>query len=175
MILQLSEIMNIPEGMKTHTVPVEADSFAINGSEYPISHKEDVIVRLTNLGSKKVLVEVKTNLALAVPCDRCLEDVIVPISVDTAKEIDFTMSEEQRAEDLDETNYVTGYDLDVDQLIYEEVLIGFPMKVLCSEDCKGICKVCGANLNKGECGCDRTELDPRMSAIRDIFNNFKEV
>lgn len=175
MIIQVSEIMNIPEGVKTYQLAIDADSFVINGCKYEISQKDDVAVRLTNLGSKKVLVEVKTNLTLTVPCDRCLEDVTVPISIDTAKEIDFSMSEEQRAEDLDETNYVTGYDLDVDQLIYEEVLIGFPMKVLCSEDCKGICKVCGANLNKGECGCDRTELDPRMSAIRDIFNNFKEV
>lgn len=175
MILQLSEIMNIPEGSKTHRLKLESDSFVINGSEYPISQKDEVIVRLTNLGQKKVLVEVTTSLTLVVPCDRCLEDVAVPIRIDAAKEIDFTLTEEQRTEDLDETNYVTGYDLDVDRLIYEEVLIGFPMKVLCSEDCKGICKVCGANLNQGECGCDRTELDPRMSAIRDIFNNFKEV
>ncbi|MDD5935402.1 MAG: DUF177 domain-containing protein [Clostridiales bacterium] len=175
MIIQVSEIMNIPEGVKSYKFPLEAKTFAINGCEYEVSQKDDVTVRLTNLGSKKILVEVKTNLTLVVPCDRCLEDVIVPIEIDTAKEIDFSISEEQRAEDLDETSYVTGYDLDVDQLIYEEVLIGFPMKVLCSEECKGICKVCGANLNKGECGCDRTELDPRMSAIRDIFNNFKEV
>ena len=175
MIIQLSEIMNIPEGVKSYKVAIDAESFVVNGCEYPISQKEDVEVRLTNLGQKKVLVEVKTNLTFSVPCDRCLENVTVPISIDTAKEIDFSISEEQRTEDLDETNYVTGYDLDVDQLIYEEVLIGFPMKVLCNEECKGICKVCGANLNEGECGCDRTELDPRMSAIRDIFNNFKEV
>lgn len=175
MIIQLSDIMNIPEGMITKSVPIEVDSFLINGNNYPINLKEDVIIRLTNLGNRKVLVEAKTSLALAVPCDRCLEDVKVPIEVDVSKEIDFSIHEEKRTEDLDETSYVTGYDLDVDKLIYEEVLIGFPMKVLCSEDCKGICKVCGANLNKGECGCDRTELDPRMSAIRDIFNNFKEV
>ena len=175
MLLQLSEIMNIPEGVKSYNVAIEADSFVVNGCEYSINQKEDVLVKLTNLGQKKVLVELKTKLTLAVPCDRCLEDVPVPISVDTAKEIDFSISEEQRTEDLDETSYVTGYDLDVDRMIYEEVLIGFPMKVLCSEACKGICKVCGANLNEGECGCDRTELDPRMSAIRDIFNNFKEV
>lgn len=175
MLVQLSEIMNIPEGMITKQIPIDADSFAVNGCDYPISQKEDVIIRLTNLGNRKVLVEAKTNLALAVPCDRCLENVTVPMEIELVKEINFALTEEQRAEDLDEISYVTGYDLDVDKIIYEEVLIGFPMKVLCSEDCKGICKVCGANRNQGECGCDRTELDPRMSAIRDIFNNFKEV
>lgn len=175
MLIQLSDIMNIPEGMVTKLVQIEVNSFDINGINNFISQKEDVVIRLTNLGNRKVLVEAKTNLALAVPCNRCLEDVNVPIDVDVLKEINFSLTEEQRAEDLDETSYVTGYDIDVDKLIYEEVLIGFPMKVLCSEDCKGICKVCGANLNERECGCDRAELDPRMSAIRDIFNNFKEV
>ena len=65
--------------------------------------------------------------------------------------------------------------MDTDRLVYDEILIGFPMKVLCREDCRGICAVCGANLNEGECGCDRTVPDPRMAVIRDIFNNFKEV
>ena len=49
------------------------------------------------------------------------------------------------------------------------------MKVLCSEDCKGICNVCGQNLNEGTCDCEDTGLDPRMSVIRDVFKNFKEV
>jgi uncharacterized protein len=167
--------MSIPDGLVTKIVPIEVDFFNINGNNYPISQRDDVVIRLTNLGNRKVLVEAKANLALAVPCDRCLEDVKIPIEVEMTKEINFSMSQEQRAENLDETSYVTGYCLDIDKLIYEEVLIGFPMKVLCSEDCKGICKVCGTNLNQGECGCDRAELDPRMSAIRDIFNNFKEV
>ena len=59
--------------------------------------------------------------------------------------------------------------------VYNEILMRFPMKTLCREDCKGLCLKCGKNLNEGECGCDRASLDPRMSAIRDIFNNFKEV
>ena len=45
----------------------------------------------------------------------------------------------------------------------------------CKEDCKGLCPVCGTNLNEKECGCDRTVADPRMAAIQDIFKNFKEV
>ncbi|HAJ39913.1 MAG TPA: DNA-binding protein, partial [Lachnospiraceae bacterium] len=43
------------------------------------------------------------------------------------------------------------------------------------EDCKGICSICGKNLNHGTCDCDHTDLDPRMAQIRDIFNKFKEV
>ena len=91
------------------------------------------------------------------------------------KEIDFNLSDEERSEGLDETNFIIGYNLDVDTLINDEILIGFPMKLLCSEDCKGLCKNCGTNLNEKSCDCDTTVYDPRMSVIRDIFNNFKEV
>ena len=72
-------------------------------------------------------------------------------------------------------NYIDGYSLDVEQLVYNELLVGWPTKILCSEDCKGICNVCGQNLNKGTCNCEDTGLDPRMSVIRDVFKNFKEV
>ena len=48
-------------------------------------------------------------------------------------------------------------------------------KFYVSEDCKGICNVCGQNLNMGTCNCEDTALDPRMSVVRDLFKNFKEV
>ena len=78
-------------------------------------------------------------------------------------------------ENLDESNYIDGYCLDADQLLYNEILTEWPMKVLCSQDCKGICSVCGQNLNEGTCSCEGQGLDPRMSVIRDVFKNFKEV
>ena len=59
--------------------------------------------------------------------------------------------------------------------IEKQLLVNLPMKVLCSEDCKGICNRCGANLNIEQCQCEDSELDPRMASIRDIFNKFKEV
>ncbi|WP_066716136.1 YceD family protein [Clostridium sp. Marseille-P299] len=175
MLVQLSEIMNINDGVRKMTVPIEFDTFELNGNTYKVHEKDSVQLTIKNLGNRKVLIDAKTNLSLYVPCDRCLKPVLIPFDIDTSKEIDFNLTTEQRTEDLDETTFITGYELDVDRLICEEVLIGFPMKVLCKDDCKGFCKVCGANLNDGECGCDRTELDPRMSVIRDIFNNFKEV
>ena len=91
------------------------------------------------------------------------------------KELDLNESDEDRIRELDETSYVEHSSLDVDLMVYNEMLIRFPMKTLCKEDCKGLCLKCGQNLNLGECGCDRQSLDPRMAAIRDIFSNFKEV
>ena len=176
MLISLSEIMNLPVGdVQKRTAAYEADSFVRCGVTYPILEKDEVRMSITNQGGRKVKIETETKVVLSVPCDRCLAEQKVEIPVSSEVEVDFNLGEEDRVNDLNETGYIDGYDLDVDRMVYEEILLGFPMKVLCQEDCKGICKVCGANLNQGECGCVRTEPDPRMSVIRDIFNNVKEV
>ena len=175
MVISLSELMNVPDGVLQESVPVELAFFEYQGENYPFLKKENVELTVQNLGERKIRIELVGAVVLAVPCDRCLKEVSVPVDISMSAEFDFSGSNEESVLDLNETNYIDGYELDVDKLVYEEILLGFPMKVLCKEDCKGICKVCGADLNEGECDCDRTELDPRMSVIRDIFNNVKEV
>ena len=90
-------------------------------------------------------------------------------------DIQFKQEMPEKEEAKEEKDYIDGYDLDVDKLVFGEILISMPGKTLCKEGCKGICLICGANLNKGECGCDRDILDPRMSVFKDILKNFKEV
>ena len=100
---------------------------------------------------------------------------MVSCPVDYDEEIDMKLSEEERIEALDESSFIQNKELDTDKLLHNEVLIIWPMRVLCKEDCKGICSRCGANLNQGSCDCDTADLDPRMDVISDIFKNFKEV
>lgn len=175
MIISLSEVMQVAGGVFRQEIPNGLDKMIVSGVSYSFLEKPPVRITVTNLGGKKVKIELDGKAVLAIPCDRCLREVAYELELQSEREVDFSLTEEERAAELDETDFINGYDLDVDAFVCEEILLGFPMKVLCQEDCKGICKVCGANLNEGECGCDRTELDPRMSVIRDIFNNFKEV
>ncbi len=175
MTVSLSEAMQVAGGVFTKEIPYEPTEFCYSGVNYPFLEKKPVQLTITNLGARKVKIELEGEVVLSMPCDRCLREVAVSIPLSSEREVDFSGSDSEGAAELDETSFIDGYDLDVDAFVCEEILLGFPMKVLCQEDCKGICKVCGANLNEGECGCDRTELDPRMSVIRDIFNNFKEV
>ena len=114
-------------------------------------------------------------MILKAPCDRCLKETEVPLAIEIDKHVNLDDKDAVTTDELDEANYIDGYELDVDKLLYNEILIGWPMKILCCEDCKGVCSVCGQNLNEGTCDCEDTSLDPRMSVIRDLFNNFKEV
>ena len=84
--------------------------------------------------------------------------------------------ETEQSEDADERSFMVGYEFDVDAFMESEISFNMPTKILCKPDCKGICKVCGKNLNKGDCGCDQFVPDPRMAAIKDIYDAFnKEV
>lgn len=175
MLISLSEVITTKDVVRNYQVPIELDKVDYQGVSYELSKKDPVNLTVTNLGNKRVMMEGSTNISLILSCSRCLSELIYPINIIISKEIDLSLTDEERARDLDEANYIIGYNLDVDILVYDEILIDFPMKVICKTDCKGVCKQCGTNLNEKICSCDNTEYDPRMSVIQDIFKNFKEV
>ena len=57
---------------------------------------------------------------------------------------------------------------DLGHLMREQFYLSLPMKALCSDGCRGLCVVCGTNLNSGACGCTRTWEDPRLAPLRDL-------
>lgn len=175
MLINLSEIMSVKDKVQHVVVPIEMECFKLDGTKYGFVKKEPMDLVITCTGDRKVLIEGSTEVSLMLPCSRCLEDVETTFQIGISKELDFRESTQDRIDDLDEISYIVGYDLDVDQLIYNEILLDFPLQVLCKDDCKGICNVCGTNLNNGTCQCDRTVGDPRMSIFQDVFEKFKEV
>lgn len=77
------------------------------------------------------------ELDAIIPCSRCLEDVRTTIHLDIFRKLDMKLSEDDRIKALDENSYIADYTLDVDGLVYDELLTVWPMKVLCREDCQG--------------------------------------
>lgn len=142
---------------------------------YPITKRSPVSMEIENRGNKVLRLTGSFELEVTIGCARCLEEVPTKLSVDFDKEVDMKQTEQERLDALDESDFLEGYNLDVDKLVYGEALLNWPVRVLCRENCKGLCRVCGQNLNRGTCGCDDTVLDPRMAKILDIFSNFKEV
>lgn len=175
MILNLSDVLSEQHKTIEKDIPIEMEVFRSELGEFRILEKEPLAIRVEHVKGKELFITGKAKITVEIPCDRCLEPVETELVLDFTKDVDLSVPDGEQSEDLDETNYIDGYTLDVEQLIRNEVLIGWPTKILCSEDCKGICNVCGQNLNQGTCDCEDTSLDPRMSVIRDVFKNFKEV
>ena len=97
-------------------------------------------------------------------CDRCLGDF-------TGDEV-YSFAEEFRREGSTADNRATvftGDIIDIGPLVRDTVLSSQPLRNLCRDDCKGLCLKCGADLNKGDCGCDRRVVDPRLAALQDLI------
>ena len=174
MIIDISKVVKSINKEVSEEVSIEMNSFESRLGEFPILQKSPVVLHIQNQENKTLFITGSVDITVGIPCGRCLEEVPTHICFDIDKKLDIEDSV-LVDDEMEENDYLIGFELDVDKLVYAEILVNWPMKVLCKEDCEGICKVCGANLNKGDCGCQRTELDPRMAAIQDIFNKFKEV
>lgn len=174
MLINLTDVFTSEGKVKRLSLPYGKDSFFYGGNAYPVEKQSEIALTFTNTGSGSLLMEGNFSLTLLMTCDRCLQDVTVPLTVEFSHQVNSPEKEKDTQEE-EEQSFMSGYELDVDVLINNEILINMPVKVLCREDCKGICPVCGKNQNDGECGCDTFVPDPRMAAIKDIFNANKEV
>ena len=174
MKIDISTIVKSINKVTTEEVEFSFDTFESKDGTFTILEKSPISLKIANQENAVILITGEVDLTVAIPCGRCLEDVPTNIHFDIEKKL--TISGDTLVdEDMEQTDYLIGFEMDVDKLVSTEILVNWPMKVLCKDDCEGICRVCGMNLNKGTCSCQRTELDPRMAAIQDIFNKFKEV
>lgn len=171
MIIHLTELLSNEGKVKAITAEYESSVFSTVYCDYAIAEKKPLNICLTNLGKKTILIETEIAITLNIPCDRCLQDVSRDFCIEVTKEVDLNDASDAK-EDMEELSYLIDGDLDVDKLVYEELLVNLPAKTVCKPNCKGLCRKCGKNLNYGTCDCDTEELDPRMAKIRDIFKNF---
>ncbi len=168
MLYNLTDIFSNEGKVENLTAAYEPENVIVSAQEFPILECSQLALILTNKTKGEVLLQGEISLVCEIPCGRCLKPVKVPLQLKMEENLKESMIGTPEA--ADEMSFVTGYELDTDVLVGNEILINWPMKVLCHEDCKGICTVCGKDLNDGECGCDTFVPDPRMAVIKDIFN-----
>ncbi len=101
-------------------------------------------------------------------CARCAEDIdgVFEVDVNEQLALEGTLNDE----DTDDYVIVENGGIDTDLAVSEAVLLEFPMRLLCSEDCAGLCDVCGANLNREKCSCTKKEIDPRLEILTKLLD-----
>lgn len=160
MLIDLTDLMTSEEAERSYPVLLETNVISFSGTEYPVTKKSEFQLTVFHDRDRRITVNGVTEVALEAPCDRCLTNVTVTIPVHI-----------QDAFDLPEESA----SIDAEELIITEILLHWPEKILCREDCKGLCPVCGCDLNRQTCNCNRRSLDPRMAQFLDVFNESKEV
>ena len=125
------------------------------------------------LSGTEVFVNGHLETRAQVECDRCLKPVELPVNADfTLEYITGSDYESSQAAELTEAEMsVSVFDgevIDVDEVVKEQILLAVPTRMLCREDCKGICPECGTDLNSGECACKKDDIDPRWAALKNL-------
>ncbi len=115
----------------------------------------------------------KAELNFHGECARCLAPVNGVFSLDFLRTVvtEEMLTEEMQDELDDEYVLLNGSELDVDLALREELLLSFPTRLLCSEDCLGLCPYCGRPKKDGDCGCTGKEIDPRLAVLKNFFDN----
>jgi uncharacterized protein len=137
-----------------------------------------------------VLLKGELAAHLTGPCKRCLRDVAVELPVQFTLNLvpapKVTLEDGLGGEGAEDPKrdsggsfalrdadreYFDGRTIDLDPIVREQVLLALPVAVVCRDDCKGLCPVCGQDLNEKECGCERKVVDPRLAVLKSVKVN----
>ena len=166
MKLGLSKIIETPGASVPFSTSVDLSDLCY-GVSYPVT--EQVIAEGTVRNTAGVLVmtgSVRTTIHGT--CDRCAADfdreIAFPIDVVLVTELANEENEDEWVFPLE------GDSADLDDIVRTVFVLNLDSKLLCKEDCKGLCHRCGKNLNNGPCNCQK-ELDPRFAALKQLLEN----
>lgn len=162
MIIELESVFNT-EGLRVpFNYELSLSEIEVSGN-HPISNPVKVSGCVEN---KAGIVNLTANAVLVyeAPCDRCAENVISHFSFP----IEHTLVVALESGDNDDFLEVPNMRLNLDELVEEDVNLALPTKYLCNDECKGLCPMCGKNLNKNQCDC-KAPVDPRMEALLQLL------
>ena len=166
------DVSKIEESVLPFEFSTEPDELELETANYRLTGPVSISGEITrHIGS--VAVNGRISGEAEVDCTRCLQPLKSPLSIDfdvdyiTEGEMACNEETELQPDDLD-ADELQGYQLDLKQLAREQVLLNIPEQVYCTEDCKGLCEKCGANLNLVDCNCRDDEVDPRWEALKDL-------
>ena len=164
MLLGLSKIIDCPGQSVPFSVSVDLSDLCY-GVSYPVS--EPVLAQGTVRNTAGVLMmEGQVSTTIHGICDRCAgpfdREVRFPIHVVLVTELANEENEDEWVFPLE------GDSADLDDIVRTVFVLNLDSKLLCKEDCKGLCPRCGKNLNEGPCNCQK-ELDPRFAALKQLL------
>lgn len=143
---------------------VPVDPFEFGGQRYEVAgHHVDTLLNVDRTTSSGYALRLRFGAELEGPCMRCLERADQLVEVD-AREVD----QPGGGDDL-RSPYLDRDDLDLGAWARDALALALPTQIVCREDCRGLCPVCGANLNEtGPEHAHEAEPDPRWAALREL-------
>lgn len=132
--------------------------------EYPLKKPVKANGSVTNRAGI-VTLNLACEVVYGAPCDRCGTETENTYRLNLNR----ILVNEIANEENDEIVLLSDFKLDLENFVYSEVVLNLPTKHLCNKNCKGLCDKCGKNLNNGDCGCNKKEIDPRLAPLQELL------
>lgn len=162
--LNVAEIKKRLVGKKSFTFELSVDELEITDAEMEIIGTVHADGSISNAGDV-LLLEAKLTARVKRSCGRCLKEFTADAYAEVLEKF-YPAS----TENIEKDAFVYDSDIvDITEPLRESLLLAEPIQALCKDDCKGLCPVCGADLNSGDCGCDRFTVDPRLAALKQFI------
>lgn len=162
MIVDISKVLSKKNYNEETTFIVECRELS---KLYPIIEPIKFSGFIKNAGDS---VEISGNIqgSIELACSRCLTLVRHNINVEIQEIITNNMDNRD-----DDVIFINKDQIDLSQIIENNILFSIPIKILCKEDCKGLCQHCGVNKNISHCNCNDDIVDPRLEKLKDMFSS----
>jgi uncharacterized protein len=144
--------------------PLELEPIVLGGTDYPVLVPGGVDVTVDRV-TGGYLVGVSLDAKVYGPCARCLGEAAVEVH---AEQKEFGPTAKGGWEETELSEFIENLVVDIDGLAREALILALPPQIVCGEECKGLCTLCGEDLNKGPCGCSEETTDQRWSRLKDL-------
>lgn len=164
--INVAEIKKRLVGSKNFSYELTPDELNITEADLKVTAPIILEGMIENAGDVILLkADVKTEIERT--CGRCLKVFTEPLAAQVVEKF-----YPAGAENIENDAFIYESDLlDITEPVRESLLLAVPLQSLCREDCRGLCPVCGADRNEGDCGCDTTTVDPRLAALKQFIKN----
>ncbi len=163
MIIEFNELLKRKSYAKDIDLSFNMKSFLYQGDE--IIFKSPVKAKgKASIQEDIIHFDVQVSFVIELTCTRCLDRYTSNFDINIFEE--YTNNPKKESEDI---IFITEDSIDMEEVIKNNILLSLPIKKLCSNDCKGLCQHCGANLNKSQCNCSQDDIDIRMAKLKDLF------
>ena len=167
MRLDLRSIIHVPGASLPFQFELDLSQLDFYG-EKPFAHAVRVSGAVRNMADA-LLLEGTAETTLELVCDRCLQPFAQALSLPVST----LLAEGLEDEENDEIVLLENGHADLEELFTTALVLSMDAKHVCSEDCKGLCPTCGADLNNGPCNCGK-EIDPRLAALAQLLDKENE-
>ena len=166
------DVSHVPETGLGVNVELDAGEVDISDATADLTGDLQLNGRVLEVG-EEMLLEGTLRGTLSLSCGRCLNSFLQPFEIAvSARYVNAAENEHEDQADAGPRDVTrvpfVGDQIDLSSGIREDLLLNIPLKPLCRKNCRGLCPQCGADLNEGECTCEKKTADPRLAELRDI-------